>query len=92
MNTLKKGIITEKAMLINNVYVFEVNPKATKQEITTAIEAAYGVTVSPAGVRTAVVKGKVKSVGRKRIQKQKPLKKKAYVTLSKGDISDLKVK
>ncbi len=88
--TLKKPVITEKAMQRNGVYVFIVDRQATKREIAHEVESTYHVTVS--NVRTMVLKGHVKSVGKKRIQKLQPLRKKAYVTVSKGEIADLKIK
>lgn len=86
---MEKPLVTEKAVRTNNVYTFSVNPRSTKHDIKKAIESMYGVEVE--AVRTVVVKGKVKSVGRKRTRKTLPLRKKAYITLKKGEIPDVKV-
>lgn len=86
---LVKPFVTEKAVRTDRLYVFSVNPKATKQEIKKAIESLYQVTVEE--VRTVVIKGKTKYVGKKRMPKTLPLKKKAYITLRKGEIPDVKV-
>ncbi len=86
---LLKPLMTEKSMKHPNTYVFEVVPASTKQDIRTVVEALYNVTVG--SVRTVVKKGKVKTVGRKRKLKQQPLVKKAYITLTKGEIPNIKV-
>ena len=86
---LEKPLVTEKAVKSEKVYTFSVNPKATKPEIKKAIESMYGVTVKE--VHTVVVKGKTKFVGKKRTKKVLALKKKAYITLQKGEIPDIKV-
>jgi len=83
---LVKPVMTEKALGGKGRSVFIVTRTATKPEITAAIEKLYKVEV--ASVRTLVRKGKVKAVGRKRIQKTQPLTKKAYITLRKGEIAD----
>jgi large subunit ribosomal protein L23 len=57
--------ITEKntnLRTVQNKYVFEVVPKATKPQIKKAIEKLFGVTVE--SVNTIVVKGKQKRSGR----------------------------
>lgn len=80
---LKNPRITEKAAHIsgNNVYTFDVYPKATKTDITKAIKEIYNV--SPVKVNVvAIPKKKVyrrDGVGIKRGGR------KAYVTLKKGD-------
>lgn len=84
-----KPLVTEKAVRTDKVYVFSVHPFSTKTQIKQAIELLYPVKVK--NVATVVVKGKVKSVGRKRMLKTLPTKKKAYITLLKGDIPDVKV-
>lgn len=86
---LLKPLVTEKAVQSEKVYVFSVNPQSTKQTVKKAIESVYSVTVET--VRMIVVKGKKKYVGRKRMPKVLPLRKKAYITLLKGEIPDIKV-
>src|ERR1041384_3623013 len=61
--------------------VFEVARDANKIEIKSAVQALFKVTVT--GVRTLVVRGKEKRVGR--FSGQRPSWKKASVTLKPGD-------
>jgi large subunit ribosomal protein L23 len=61
--------------------VFEVARDANKIEIRRAVEQLFKVTV--ADVRTLVVRGKMKRVGR--FSGQRPSWKKAFVTLKPGD-------
>jgi large subunit ribosomal protein L23 len=61
--------------------VFEVAPDANKIEIRQAIQSLFKVSVT--GVRTLIVRGKVKRVGR--FSGRRPGMKKAYVTLKPGD-------
>jgi large subunit ribosomal protein L23 len=61
--------------------VFEVARDSNKIEIRGAIEKLFNVTVT--NVRTLVVRGKVKRVGR--FSGQRPGWKKAFVTLKAGD-------
>ena len=61
--------------------VFEVARDANKIEIKSAIEALFKVTVK--NVRTTVVRGKLKRIGR--FEGRRPAWKKAFVTLKSGD-------
>jgi large subunit ribosomal protein L23 len=61
--------------------VFEVAKDANKIEIRAAIEALFKVSVTQ--VRTVVLRGKIKRVGR--FSGQRPSWKKAFVTLKAGD-------
>ncbi len=61
--------------------VFEVARDANKVEIRSAVQTLFKVTVT--GVRTLVVRGKHKRVGR--FSGQRPSWKKAFVTLKPGD-------
>ena len=61
--------------------VFEVARDANKIEIRSAVQALFKVTVT--GVRTLVVRGKHKRVGR--FSGRRPSWKKAFVTLKPGD-------
>lgn len=61
--------------------VFEVARDANKIEIRSAVQALFKVTVT--GVRTLVVRGKHKRVGR--FAGRRPSWKKAFVTLKPGD-------
>jgi large subunit ribosomal protein L23 len=61
--------------------VFEVARDANKIEIRTAVQSLFKVTVT--GVRTLVVRGKEKRVGK--FSGRRPSWKKAFVTLKPGD-------
>jgi len=61
--------------------VFEVSRDANKVDVRRAVESLFKVTVTD--VRTLVVRGKVKRVGR--FSGQRPSWKKAFVTLKPGD-------
>lgn len=86
-NILIKPVVTEKTstLVMNNVYTFEVNTKATKDQITEVVQKLYGATVG--SVKTITRKGKVKRSGRRFVYKKQPDKKIAYITLTKGSIS-----
>ena len=80
---LKWHLVTEKTTLLkekNNEYVFEVDKKATKYDIRTAVETAFKVKV--ADVRTVVMPGKVRRMGR--FAGKTPTWKKAFVRLQAG--------
>ncbi len=91
ITVIKRPLLTEKAALLaeKGQYVFEVTTDANKIQIKAAIEKLYDVKVS--SVRTVNVKGKNKTrFTRKGIMRgSTPLRKKAYVTLSKGYTIDL---
>jgi len=72
-----------------NRYAFIVGRKANKIEIKKAVEQFYGVQVID--VNTAVMPGKAKSRNTKAgvVSGRKPAKKKAYVTVAKGEEIDL---
>lgn len=80
---LRKPLVTEKStsLLQDNKYTFEVDPEANKTEIKQAVESLFKVKVEK--VNTMNVKGKLKRV--RRIQGRTPDRKKAIVTLKKGD-------
>ncbi len=77
-----RPVITEKTMnlLAENKYTFIVDKKANKTEIRKAIEEIFDVKVDK--VRTMIVKGKKKRMGR--FEGYKPDRKKAVVTLKAG--------
>jgi large subunit ribosomal protein L23 len=80
-------LVTEKSTQQkekSNQYAFEVDPKANKIEIQTAVERLFKVKVFQ--VRTVRVLGKVKRLGRK--YGKRPDWKKAIVTLKEGDRID----
>lgn len=80
---LKRPLITEKSTLekdlYNNLY-FEVDRRANKIEIQQAVEQIFKVDVLK--VRTSIVKGKTKRVGR--FVTRTPNWKKAVVTIKPG--------
>lgn len=81
---LRRPIITEKAATqgsVNNCFVFDVHPKATKTEIRDAVEKIFEVNV--VGVRTCRAMGKLKRIG-VHIGREAGTKK-AFVTLKQGD-------
>ena len=98
-NIIKRPLLTEKSarlretggaaaapaegatQLLAQQIVFEVMRDANKIEIGSAIETLFKVKVK--GVRTLVVRGKVKRMGR--FSGQRPSWKKAYVTLQPGE-------
>ncbi len=82
-----RPVVTEKSTDLqaqHNKYVFEVTKKANKIEIRKAVEMVFGVRVN--NVRTMVVRGDVRRVGR--FFGRKPFWKKAIVTLNAGDSID----
>lgn len=84
---IKKPLITEKAsnMASFNQYVFLVTAKATAPEIKKAVEATYKVKVQ--AVRTINLPSKMKRIGRNLFER--PMIRKAVVTLKKGEKLDL---
>ena len=84
---LKSPVVTEKATALaqKNVYVFVVGAFATKDQIRTAVETFYDVTVG--SIRVNIRKGKVQRVGKRMTPKLIANKKIAYVTVTKGTIS-----
>lgn len=88
---IKRPVVTEKAMKLGELgqYVFEVNPNATKIDIRRTVEAMFEVKVI--SIRTVRIKGKMKTrMTRKGMMRGRtPLRKKAYVTLQKGQKIEL---
>ncbi len=83
-----RPIISEKADSMREgggVYTFEVHPDANKIEVRKAVETIFQVEVTQ--VRTVIIRGKVKRVGRTAGKKKNW--KKAYVTLKQGHSIDL---
>jgi large subunit ribosomal protein L23 len=83
---LQKPVITEKATRLaqKNTYALRVDMNANKNQIAEKVSQLYDVDIDQ--VRTVVRKGKIKRVGRKRAEKQKPSVKIAYITLKKGTL------
>lgn len=85
---LKKPRITEKATItpeIANAYVFEIDPRANKDEVKAAVKETYKV--DPVKVNIAKIKTKkVERRSRKGVKRgSKAGGKKAYIYLKKGD-------
>jgi large subunit ribosomal protein L23 len=80
---VRTPIITEKAVILleDNKYVFDVAPKATKDQIRAAIEQLFDVKV--AKVNTQNLPRKKRRVGR--FAGYKPAYKRAVVTLAETD-------
>ena len=88
-DVIKKPCLTEKSNLlqeVENTVTFKVDPRANKIEIKKAVEELFDVKVQ--NVRTTPVKGKKRRVGIKSMGKTNDWKK-AYVTLSEGEINFL---
>ncbi len=86
---IKRPIITEKstAQVAENKYTFEVDRRASKNEIGQAVEKLFGVTVLD--VQTANVRGKETRSGRRRTVSKRSDWKKAVVTIKEGDKIEL---
>lgn len=86
-DVIKGPCLTEKSNLlqeIQNTVVFKVNPQANKIEIKKAVEDLFDVKVQ--SVKTAMVQGKKRRVGIKSVGRTNNWKK-AYITLSEGEIN-----
>src|SRR3954463_1826752 len=86
-DVIKRPIISEKSTALAEVanrYAFEVATEANKPEIRDAVQRLFNVKVRE--VRTMVMHGKVKRVGR--FETKKPNWKKALVTLAEGQKID----
>jgi large subunit ribosomal protein L23 len=88
-NILLRPVVSEKtyALMDNNVYVFVVDPDATKIEVRLAVEQAFGVRVTK--VNTLNRKGKAKRNRRNNTVGHRVDTKRAMVTLQPGDSIDL---
>ena len=86
---VKSPCLTEKSNLLQELQgtvVFKVHPQANKIEIKQAVEKLFDVKV--ASVKTANVHGKKKRIGVKSLGRTKDWKK-AYISLSEGEINFL---
>ena len=88
-NILLRPVVSEKtyALMDNNVYVFVVDPSATKIDVRHAVEQAFGVRVTK--VNTLNRKGKAKRNRRNNTIGHRVDTKRAMVTLQPGDSIDL---
>ena len=86
LSTVLKGPwLSEKALIATEkgVYTFEVAPEVTKRDVTLAVEKFYKVT--PKAVRMVNLPGKKVNLRTRRGFGMKSGRRKAYVTLKKGD-------
>ena len=86
-DVIRRPIISEKSTAlaeVGNRYVFEVSTQANKQEIREAVQRLFNVKVTE--VRTLVMHGKLKRVGR--FETKRSNWKKAIVTLGEGQKID----
>jgi large subunit ribosomal protein L23 len=88
-NVLIRPVVSEKsyALMDEGVYVFVVDPSATKIDVRRAVESAFGVRV--ANVNTLNRKGKTKRNRRSNTVGHRADTKRAIVTLAAGDSIDL---
>jgi large subunit ribosomal protein L23 len=87
---LKKPVITEKSLHAanaRNMFTFEVDRHATKDQIKTAVEKTYSVKV--ASVNTTTRSADVERTGRRRLNRTVAPVKKAIVTLKAGHTIDV---
>jgi len=86
---LIRPVISEKTygLMNRNVYVFVVDPRATKIDVRMAVEKAFGVKVDK--VNTLNRKGKATRNRRTNTVGHRPNTKRAIVTLHPGDKIDL---
>jgi large subunit ribosomal protein L23 len=88
-NVLIRPVVSEKSysLMDDNVYVFVVDPSATKIDVRRAVENAFGVRV--ANVNTLNRKGKTKRNRKNNSLGHRSDTKRAIVTLADGDSIDL---
>ncbi|MDA8357735.1 MAG: 50S ribosomal protein L23 [Actinomycetota bacterium] len=86
---IRRPVISEKtySLMNRNVYVFVVDPKATKIDVRHAVEQVFGVKVDK--VNTLNRKGKTTRNRRTNTRGRRPDTKRAIVTLHPGDKIDL---
>ena len=86
---LIRPVVSEKSygLMDNNVYVFVVDPSATKVDVRRAVERAFKVRVD--SVNTLNRKGKTRRNRRTNTVGHRPDTKRAIVTLHEGDSIDL---
>ena len=88
-NVLIRPVVSEKSysLMDDNVYVFVVDPKATKVDVRNAVEQAFNVKVT--NVNTLNRKGKSTRNRRTGVVGSRPDTKRAIVTLRQGDSINL---
>jgi large subunit ribosomal protein L23 len=85
MAILLRPVVSEQtyALMNKNVYVFVVDPRATKIDVRHAVERAFSVRVDK--VNTLNRKGKTTRNRRTNVSGKRPDTKRAFVTLHAGD-------
>ena len=80
---IRRPLVTEKSTRLSerNKYVFEVNKKASKDQVRLAVEKAFNVGVID--VHVVTMPGEAKRMGKRQVVA--PAWKKAIVTLKEGD-------
>jgi large subunit ribosomal protein L23 len=88
-NVLIRPVVSEKSysLMDENVYVFVVDPSATKIDVRHAVEQSFGVRVK--NVNTLNRKGKTRRNRKSNTLGHRPDTKRAIVTLHEGDSIDL---
>ena len=89
---LIKPVLSEKVNRLSekfNRYTFIVNRKANKLEIKKAVEDFYGISVEEVNTLTMPSKVKQRNTKAGLLTGRKPAKKKAIITVAKGDSIDL---
>ncbi|MBI2404854.1 50S ribosomal protein L23 [Candidatus Gottesmanbacteria bacterium] len=88
MEILKRPLMTEKTLAIarGGYYTFVVSQKSNKAQIAQAVSKQYNVKITD--VRTAIMHGKVRRVGKKMKIRIKPNWKKAIVRVAPGQKID----
>lgn len=87
---IRKPVITEKSLAQankDNTFTFLVERGATKEQVKTAVETLFNVSV--VRVRTILNAPEVKRTGRKRVTTHSAKEKKALVTLKAGQTISL---
>jgi large subunit ribosomal protein L23 len=86
---LIRPVVSEKSysLMENNVYVFVVDPSATKIDVRRAVEKVFNVRVD--NVNTLTRKGKIRHNRRTNTVGRRSDTKRAIVTLHEGDSIDL---
>jgi large subunit ribosomal protein L23 len=89
MSVLIRPVVSEKsyALMERNVYIFIIDPKATKIDVRHAVEQAFSVRVT--NVNTLNRKGKSTRNRRTNVKGRRPNTKRAIVTLHPDDSIDL---
>lgn len=88
MNTLLKPLITEKSLRLvsKGWYTFATDRFARKNDITSAVKSLFHVDVTE--IRTIVMKGKTRRVGKKMMHVKKSDWKKTMIRLKTGQTID----